>query len=93
MEHAECKVGEIQWKIHISVVKSWIRMSLCLAYLMVMEVKTLYYLNTNLGKEVALYVKERYIEEMKKLPSFQKKDYYNALRESFIKIDELLVSP
>ena len=46
-----------------------------------------------IGREVALYVKDRYIDELKKLQSFKNKDYYNALRESFIKIDDLLKSP
>ena len=45
------------------------------------------------GREVALFVKDRYIEELKKLNSFKNKDYFNALKESFIKMDELLASP
>lgn len=51
-------------------------------------------LNTYLlGKEVALYVKDKFIEELTKLQSYKQGDYYNALRESFIKIDEILKSP
>ena len=46
-----------------------------------------------IGREVALYVKDKYIEELKKLPSFKNKDYATALKESFIKIDELLKTP
>jgi protein phosphatase 1G len=38
-------------------------------------------------------VKDRYVEEIKKLNSFKNKDYFNALKESFIKIDEILKSP
>lgn len=47
----------------------------------------------SIGKEVALYVKDKYIEELKKLQSFKNRDYFNALKESFIRIDELLKSP
>ena len=46
-----------------------------------------------IGREVALLVKDRYIEELKKLPSFKQKDYFNALKDSFIRIDEILKSP
>ena len=55
-----------------------------------------YYMLNNiwlLGKEVALYVKDKYVAELKKLNSFKQKDYPTALKESFIKIDELLRSP
>lgn len=45
------------------------------------------------GREVALYVKDKYVEELTKLQSFKNKDYKNALKESFIKIDEMLKSP
>jgi serine/threonine protein phosphatase PrpC len=48
---------------------------------------------TTIGKEVALYVKDKYVAELKKLTSFKNKDYATALKESFIKIDELLKSP
>lgn len=59
-----------------------------------MEVNRLHFLNINvIGREVALYVKDKYIEELKKLQTFKNKDYFTALRESFIKIDELLKTP
>eukprot|EP00350_Pseudokeronopsis_sp_OXSARD2_P008286 CAMPEP_0170556792 /NCGR_PEP_ID=MMETSP0211-20121228/18683_1 /TAXON_ID=311385 /ORGANISM="Pseudokeronopsis sp., Strain OXSARD2" /LENGTH=79 /DNA_ID=CAMNT_0010867343 /DNA_START=90 /DNA_END=329 /DNA_ORIENTATION=+ len=45
------------------------------------------------GKEVALYIKDRFVAELKKLPSYQNKDYPNALKEVFIKMDDLLKSP
>jgi serine/threonine protein phosphatase PrpC len=38
-------------------------------------------------------VKDKYVAELKKLNSFKQKDYPTALRESFIKIDELLRTP
>lgn len=50
-------------------------------------------LSYELGREVAYYVRDRYVEEIKKLPSFKNKDYSNALKESFIKMDELLKTP
>ena len=44
------------------------------------------------GKEVALYVKDVYVDILKNLTSFKNKDYSTALKESFIKFDELLMS-
>jgi protein phosphatase 1G len=46
-----------------------------------------------LGKEVALYVKDRFLIELQKNQSFKNKDYANALKETFIKMDDLLKSP
>lgn len=45
-----------------------------------------------IGREVALYVKDRYVNELKGLQSFKNKDYAQALKESFIRIDEMLKS-
>lgn len=42
------------------------------------------------GKEVALFVKAKFVEEFKKLQSFKDKDYEKALKEIFIRMDELL---
>ena len=42
---------------------------------------------------MALYVKDKFVELLKKSASFKKKDYFNALKETFIKIDEMLQSP
>lgn len=52
-------------------------------------------LNSDLfvGREVAYYVRDRFGEELKKLQSFKDKDYPTALKEVFIKMDELLKSP
>lgn len=60
---------------------------------MAMEVIKLKIKNCGLGCEVALYVKDRFVDLLKKLPSFKKKDYQLALKEAFIKIDEQLQSP
>ena len=46
-----------------------------------------------IGKEVALYVKDIFVDELKKLASFKSKDYSTALKEAFIKVDEILKSP
>ena len=46
-----------------------------------------------LGREVAYYVRDRFIDELKKLPTFKSKDYGTALREAFIKMDDLLKLP
>lgn len=45
------------------------------------------------GREVAYYVRDRFLDELKKLQSFIDKDYPKALREAFIKIDDLLKTP
>ncbi len=55
--------------------------------------KNICIMSFKIGKEVALYVKEKFVDELKKLNSFKQKDYSTALREVFIKIDEMLVSP
>jgi serine/threonine protein phosphatase PrpC len=44
------------------------------------------------GREVAYYVRDRFEAELQKLTSFKNKDYQTALREAFIRIDELLVT-
>lgn len=46
-----------------------------------------------LGREVAYYVRDRFTDELKKLQSFQDRDYPKALREAFIKMDDLLKTP
>ena len=50
-------------------------------------------LSNVVGREVAYYVRDRFVEEIKKLPSFKNKDYSNALKEAFIKMDDLLKTP
>ena len=45
------------------------------------------------GREVAYYVRDRFVEEIKKLQSFKNRDYANALKEAFIKMDDLLKTP
>ena len=42
------------------------------------------------GQEVAKFVELHFIEELKKLESFIKKDYHSALTECYLKMDELL---
>ena len=46
-----------------------------------------------LGREVAYYVRDRFIDEIKKLPSFKNRQYSQALREAFIKMDDMLKTP
>lgn len=45
------------------------------------------------GKEVAKFVERHYTEELLKVPSFKSGDYGKALTESFLRIDELLLTP
>ena len=40
-----------------------------------------------------MFVKDKFVPELKKLESFKKKDYSTALREIFIKMDDLLKTP
>ena len=42
------------------------------------------------GKEVALFVKNHFKEELVKLQSFRQKWYRQALEECFFKMDELM---
>ena len=42
---------------------------------------------------MALFVQDRFIENLKKLNSFKQKDYPTALKEVFIKMDDLLITP
>jgi len=44
------------------------------------------------GKEVALFVKKHYTEELQKLESFKKGEYKVALIESFLKMDVLMLT-
>ena len=47
----------------------------------------------SIGREVAYYVRDRFIDEIKKLPAFKNRQYSQALKESFIKMDEMLKTP
>ena len=40
------------------------------------------------GREVAYYVRDHFIDELKRLESFRKGDYQNCLREIFLRMDE-----
>jgi len=42
------------------------------------------------GKEVALFVKNHFVDELKKNQAFKDKNMKVALREVFLKMDELL---
>lgn len=42
---------------------------------------------------MALYVKDKFLIELQKNHSFKSKDYANALKETFIRMDDLLKSP
>ena len=66
LEHVECKDGETQWRIHTSVLCSWMAMFTFLVSLMVMEVSKIILIFC-LGREVALWVKDKYIAELVKL--------------------------
>ena len=42
---------------------------------------------------MAYFVRDRFVDEIKKLQSFKSKDYSTALKEAFIKMDDLLKTP
>ena len=46
----------------------------------------------NLGKEVAIFVAKNLVKTLLENESFKKKDYEKALTETFLKLDELLLS-
>ena len=45
------------------------------------------------GKEVSIFVKERFCQELCKLESFKSRDYQTALREIFRKMDTIMLEP
>jgi len=45
------------------------------------------------GKEVSIYVKKHFIEELKRLENYKNGNYDNALREIFKKMDDMLLTP
>lgn len=45
------------------------------------------------GKEVSIYVKKYFVNELKKLESFKSGNYEAALREIFKKMDDMLLTP
>jgi len=45
------------------------------------------------GKEVAIFVERHFIEELTKNKNFLAEKFEDALRETFMKMDELLVVP
>lgn len=47
---------------------------------------------TNSGQEVALYVQNHYTKLLTSLPSYKSKNYRLALEESFLKIDEQMLT-
>lgn len=92
MELAECRAGETPWRILIFAAQIWITMCACLEFSTATEVHIIFKALI-LGREVALYVKDRFIDELKKLDSYKAKDYSKALREVFIKMDDMLLTP
>ena len=46
-----------------------------------------------IGKEVALFVGKNFVKSLLENESFKKKDYEKALIETFLRMDELLLSP
>ena len=45
------------------------------------------------GKEVAIYVKEVFVQELVKLEEYRSRQYPEALKRIFSRMDELLYSP
>lgn len=45
------------------------------------------------GKEVAAFVEKHFIEELKKNKNFKELKFEDALKETFLKMDELLMAP
>jgi protein phosphatase 1G len=44
------------------------------------------------GKEVSIYVKEKFVEELVKLEEFKNRQYGEALKRNFRRMDELMLS-
>ncbi|CAD8094195.1 unnamed protein product [Paramecium sonneborni] len=45
------------------------------------------------GKEVALFVEKHFLEELQKNKNFKDQKFEEALKETFLKMDELLITP
>jgi protein phosphatase 1G len=45
------------------------------------------------GAEVSTFVERHFIEELESNPNYQKANFEQALRETFLKMDVLLASP
>lgn len=45
------------------------------------------------GKEVAAFVEKHFIEELLKNKNFKEQKFEEALKETFLKMDELLIAP
>ena len=45
------------------------------------------------GREAAKFVEKHFIEELQKNPNFISKDFEKALTETFLKMDELIMTP
>ena len=45
------------------------------------------------GREVSKFVERHFIEELKNNTNFLSKDFEKALYETFLKMDELILSP
>ena len=44
------------------------------------------------GKEVALFVEKHFVEELKKNTKFQSKNFKDALIETFLKMDQMIMT-
>ncbi len=64
-ELAGCRAGETQWRIHTSVRYRW--RQTCIYSVFSMATEVLLSLTHILGREVAYYVRDRFIDEIKKL--------------------------
>lgn len=60
----------------------------CLLFLMVTEVLFV----CNVGPEVSAYVAEFFVDLLKSMPEYKKKDYIKALDIAFMKVDEIINS-
>ena len=108
MELQACKDGETQWKMLILPCLTWAAASRSSAFMMAMEVIKLFSMLPHLcliswqifqlliliiGNEVADFVRDHLIDELKKLPSFKAGNYEEALKDINIRIDNMLQTP
>ena len=45
------------------------------------------------GKEVAIFVANHFVNELKKNNNFKKKDFIKALKETFLALDKIMETP
>lgn len=90
LELVQCKDGEKKWKIRLLLKLTLVLIKILtfLEFLMVMEVFI-----SNLGNEVAFFIRDNFIKEFLLSEQYQKGDIKASLVSTFFRMDELMKNP